>query len=734
MKKIFRIALLIIFAVLTVSATAAAIFLIVPTKLELNTKSLENNGDFIDYYDRHNNKITTVSSGFSAIDISEVSEMIKNVFIASEDKNFYRHNGLDHLGMIRAAFKNLISGKYVQGASTISQQLIKNTQLSGEKTLKRKLDEIKLTQKLEKLYSKDEILTMYLNKIYFGENRYGIESASKFYFNKSSGELDLNEATLLAATIRSPSAVNPLKNYDMAKTYQKTVLSRMLKIGYIDEKTFNETLDKNAVIYGKSDDTGSCYIKAVFNELTEELDLDPYEIRNCSVYTDFDEDLQRELENSAKNREYDEQIMVADNKTHLINAYYTTCGEILRHPASIIKPLAIYAPLIEKDVITECTVVKDEITNIDGYSPVNYKNKYYGDVTVADALKVSLNVPAVKLLNVLGVDESEKYLKKLGIPVKNAALNLAVGHIDGGVKLKQLVGAYSSFPNNGNYSPVRFIKKIVTFDERVVYEQKKEEERVFSQDTCEVITDILRECASSGTAKKLKKLGFDVAAKTGTFGNENGNSDAYTVSYTTDKTVAAWIGNADGALMDNSVTGGGKAAELNAEILGYIYKNDTPKNFDHTETITLNIDGYVLKTDGRIMLADENTPEKYVVKGLFKNSCRPVNTSTAFSSAKVDNANVSLIDKEINIVYDKPDFCKVKIYRKSENEKRLVYEGFDCVFKEILNEGTYEYSIIPIVKGKNISVSGEEITLPKVTVNSDLNHLEPLPDNWWNDE
>ena len=733
MKKIFKAFIWAILTVTTVFSVSVFVFLVIPTKTELNVKSLENTNDFTTFYDRHNNVITTSSTISGKLYADKVTTLTKQAFIASEDKRFYSHHGIDILRIIKAVFIDLKNANFSQGASTITQQLVKNTQLSGKKTISRKLKEIKLAQKMETEYTKDQILDMYLNTIYFGENRYGIESASRYYFRKSADELTLSEASLLAATIRSPSDVNPSKNTDKLKEKQKDVLNRMVRCGYISQSEAQMAFDENPTVYTETDDITSPYITAAINEVISKTDLTPYDLKNCSVYTAYDQTIQKTLYSANERISTDLQAIVIENESGFISGYYSTCGEILRSPASTIKPLAVYAPAIEKGVITQYTVINDEKTTIDGYTPTNYNDNYSGAVTAREALSLSLNVPAVKILNSIGTNYADQTLKKLGIECENTHLNLALGHTGKGVLLKTLVGGYTVFPNNGIYKTPCFVRKIVDNSGKIIYSYDEDGVEVFAPSTAAVVTDMLVECVNGGTAKKLNVLDFAVAAKTGTYGNEKGNVDAYCISYTTDKTVGVWLGNADSSYMDNSLTGGGKAALLNAIVLNDIYDDHKPEAFVYKDVKYVEIDKFALENDGKVLAATEQTPEKYRIKGLFKSDVYPNGASDYFLDPKTSDESIVVKDNSVKISYNKPDIYKVKIYRKTDEGKRLVYEGKDKTFTETVEDGRYEYSIIAFVKGAKGFVYGKEIFLPVVTTER-KERLTPFPDGWWNRE
>ena len=734
MKKLFKTSFLIILAFAIIVCLAIGLFFLIPTKTELNVKTLENTISFTSFYDRHNNEMITKTTALLPMKTDNISDLTKKAFIASEDKNFYSHHGFDIPRMIKAALVNISKGEYLQGASTISQQLIKNTQLTNKKTIERKLKEIKLAQKLESAYNKDEILNMYLNTIYFGENRYGIESASRFYFGKSADKLTLGESTLLAAAIKSPSKINPLTDLEKTRQKQSLVLTAMKNCGYINDDDIKAAKEEKITVTAKSDDRSSSYVSAALNEIESLTGLSPYELKNCRIHTGYDDKVQQIIVEREDELDCDRQAMVVDNKTLEVLGYHSTCGEISRFLASTLKPLAVYAPAVENDLITAYTVIEDKKVTIDGYSPDNYNDVYHGFVTARDALKSSLNVPAVKILNMLGTDKATATLKKMDFDISSSSLNLALGYVEKGVTLKTVVGGYAALANYGTYKKPHFINKITNTDGKILYEFKDNGTRVFSPATASIITDMLKECVLSGTGKRLNALDFDVACKTGTSGNENGNTDAYSISYTSDKTVATWLGNDDSSYMNGDVTGGGYATLDNLYILKKLYKDEKPEKFVYKDVRYVDIDKYALENDHVLLSADENTPDKYVVKGLFKDDGKPFDISTAFTRPTVSDCDIKVTGNRIEISFNKPNFYSVKIYRKDEKGKTLVYEGYADEYSDTLPDGKYEYSILPIVKGKLSECAGQEVILPTVAVGNSDERIEPLPDEWWYDE
>ena len=316
-------------------------------------------------YDETGQKVSGAGS-FQTRDIVRIDTLPKYLpaaFVNVEDKRFYRHNGFDGVGIGRAIFKNLFSGSFKQGASTISQQLIKNTHLSMEKTVARKLKEVKLTKQLERKYSKKEILETYLNTIYFGHNCYGIANAAQVYFDKPASSLSLAESALLAGLVKAPNHYSPFKNPEKAYARRKTVLQLMLA-----QKSITESEYKNAVnadlpttFYKNEAKSYAHFAIEEMDQILENLSLTS--AGRIELFTHLNPSIQTALEVSSKNRESDVSLIVLHNKSHGIQGYYSTIASGRRSPASLIKPLLVYAPAIENGIISPATLILDEKTS-----------------------------------------------------------------------------------------------------------------------------------------------------------------------------------------------------------------------------------------------------------------------------------------------------------------------------------------------------------------------------------
>lgn len=738
MKKFFRIALYVVSVVIIISLTAFIYFLAITADVKLDENKLINLNKTVSYYSRDGELLSEETENKSVTDIKHIPDYVKNAFIAVEDKRFYSHNGIDFHGLSRAMINNLKSFSFKEGASTISQQLIKNTHLTSEKTLKRKLSELKLSVDLERKYSKDEIMEMYLNTIFFGDNCFGITSASKHYFSKEPEELTINEAATLAGLIKAPSIYSPTADLQKSNLRKNIVLKAMYEQKYITKPEY--TIAKETGITAKfynSADFGYEYLaKKEFNLFVEKAG---FLSNKFKVYTYHDKKSQDILNESIEKYDCgtDKSAVVMDNKSHII-AYCSSCGDIYRPLGSTIKPLLVYAPAIETNTVSPCTILSDEKTDFGGYSPSNYNNKYYGNVSVKTSLSKSLNVCAVKLLNYTGINKSLPYIRKTDIPItdNDNSLCIALGATEKGAKLTQITAAYNVFNNSGIYNSPVCIEKIEDGNGNIIYKNKKSETKIFGDDTISVMNDMLKETVQCGTAKKMSFTDMNLYAKTGTVGNSKGNTDAYTISYSKDYIIGVWLGNANNALMDNSITGGAAPAQLSADIWKKIYDSEEkPDPIPVSKNVSEVYVDLISYKELKIEQAEDITPERYKEKFLFKNSNIPVKISTRFSSPKIKEPKSIVKHNNISIKLCLTELYDAKIYKVFDGKKICVYDSIKekdktkFIDTDILPDKNYTYTIVPYYTDGNKCYYGEEIVLPTIKTPS-IN----LGDDWWLNE
>lgn len=717
-KRFFKTILCLFFVFLT-AICAFGIYLFSPSRQAIDKSKLIKSSSSIQYLSASEKIIELGTKANERADIDSLPSYVKNAFIAVEDKRFYKHNGVDIRGMLRALKNNILSKSVKEGGSTITQQLIKNTHLTSEKTLSRKISEIKLALKMEKNYSKDEILSFYLNSIYFGEGCYGIEQASKNYFAKSARDLTISEAAALASTVKAPSVYNPKKSG--CDSRKNSVLKLMYEQGYISESEYLAS-KKEKIITKQSKDNE--YLAVCEEELFDILQISPYSTNQIKVITYLDEGAQTALTATLKDKNQGGIIM---SKYGKIKAYKIPEGDIDRPPASVIKPILVYAPAIEEGVVHLATKILDEPTNFSGYTPSNYANKYYGWVSVKEAISKSLNVPAVKVLDALGSEKAQLYARKLNIDIKENSLNIALGSYNGGVNLKTLCASYTPFLSNGYHFKPTSIKEIY-IDKKLVYKDSAQGEKVFSLGTCEIINEALKECSISGTARAIGKKNYEVCAKTGTCGNEKGNTDAYTLCYTSQDIIALRFCNADNSLMPNNLTGG-EVAKYSNKVLDLIYKDEYPTPFLKSDEVTYVNISKLAYQEGRIEIADELLPKRFIIETPVLTKYIKSLPISSLSTLSLD-CKIEVIGNKIVFYIDKNKDFFYKIEMLNGGKFIEIATSNQDVFElSNLYDGDYIFKITPFIKldeGENYY--GKEKLLPIIKIESESDFINSP---WW---
>ncbi|MEH7253683.1 PBP1A family penicillin-binding protein [Neobacillus niacini] len=526
-------------------------------------------------YDHEEKVATNVATNRTAgIKIEELPKYVPDAVVAIEDERFYQHHGFDIKGITRALFNNLFAGEITGGGSTLTQQLAKNALLSPEQTYKRKAEELFLAVKIEKVYQKDEILQMYLNQVYFGSGAWGIGNASKRYFNKPINEVTVSEAALLAGLLQSPNYLDPTKNYDVAINRRNVVLGKMKELGFINEELYtaakNEqikiTIGKGSIVERKF----PYYVDAVLNEaisrygLTQEVIL----TRGYRIYTELDQNLQTGLEKVINNKSLfpkgkGDQIvqtgsvlidpatggvlaLVGGRGEHVFRGF-NRATQLRAQPGSTIKPLAVYTPALEEGYTFNSELV-DEPTSFGDYKPENFSKTYQGKVQLYKALEESLNIPAVWLLNEIGLQKGLESLKSFGLPIEKEDNNLAIalGGMSKGISPQQLANAFSVFPNGGKRHDSHLITKIVGPTGNIIAEHDQKTTKVTSKEIADDMTSMLLNVIESGTGKNAHIPDVQLAGKTGStqlpFTDISGTKDQWMVGFTPNLVGAIWIG------------------------------------------------------------------------------------------------------------------------------------------------------------------------------------------------
>jgi penicillin-binding protein 2A len=544
------------------------------------------------------------------VDKSEIPKKVAYAFIATEDKRFEQHAGVDLWAIGRALVKDVVARSAVEGGSTITQQLAKNLFLDFDKTFFRKGTEMSIALALEENLDKDEIMALYLNRIYFGRGTYGIKAASKYYFGKSDlNQLETWEIAALAATPKAPAIYGPMGDPEKSKDRRNVVLKLMYDQGYITEAEKNKAQAMEYTPPAQKTDELLVFKDYVIREAAEKYKLEEEVIRRggYKIYTTMNVDAQRILETAFKDPKFFQKdgpeqkmqggMVIVDNKDGGIVAMsggrdYAAKGLnralVQRQPGSSFKPLIAYAPAMELQSAkyNPYTLLPDEQKSYAGYSPRNYDGVYQGEVTMMEAIRKSINAPAVWLLNEVGVAKARDFVKKMGIPLESQDNNLAIalGGLTKGVTPLAMAQAYSSFPNNGTMNTAYSIRKIVDSEENTVASVKLEKTKVMSPKTAYYMTEMLKGVVSGGTGTAAK-LNRPVAGKTGTTqldlkGLEKNNRDAWFVGYSAEWTAAVWMG------FDKTDTkhyvlpaSGSYPAALFREVMNKALTNVAPKDF-----------------------------------------------------------------------------------------------------------------------------------------------------------
>ena len=738
MKKALKIILFVFLSIIVLISGFMVYAFSVSNSVKLDESKLINLEYTTSIYDKDGEVYLEQANSKEIVTSKDIPAHVKNAFVAIEDKRFYTHNGVDYKGLFRATIKNITSFSLKEGASTITQQLIKNTHLSGKKTLKRKIQEIALAKKLEKKFSKDQILTSYLNTIYFGDGCFGISNASNRYFSKKVSDLTINEGAILAGLIKAPSTYSPTQNEEKCFNRKNVVLSCMYNQGFISNEEYLKNKEKPINLIINTEVKLKNYSYLVNNEIDKIILPQTRYQGKLKVFTYLDTTLQNNLEKELTKYDLgtDKSAIILNSNSNIL-AYSSTVGEIKRQVGSVIKPLLVYGPAIETDAVCELTPILDEKTDFNGYSPSNYGDKYYGYVSVKDSLAKSLNVPAVKLLNTVGVKKAVSYLNKTAIKVNSTDenLSLALGSTSNGSTLLDVSSSYSVFQNDGNYIKAKCISKIIDEKGKIIYKDKDEKTKVFSNETTFILNDMLHETVTSGTAKKLSLLPFTTYAKTGTVGNDLGNTDAYSISYNKDYILGVWLGNKDNSLMDNSITGGSFPTKIAYDVWNKLYINSIPpEKFSSNTVKEYLIDKISYDEDHKILLADKNTPKRYVLSGLFKSTDKINKSSKIFSRPIIENVELSVNYNRIIMQLCVKEYYDARVYKLINGKRKLIYDtntNGEKTFTDydVLENNYYEYVVVPYYEIDGKEFLGEEYFINKIKTPTKF-----VGDDWWNIE
>lgn len=547
-------------------------------------------------YDAEGNELCTMreSKDMYYVDISQIPEGLQDAFVVMEDKDFYKHKGIDFKAIIRAIIANTENDEIVQGASTITQQLAKNIFLSQEVTWERKVKEIFVARELEKKYSKKQILEFYLNNIYFANGYYGVGAAAKGYFSKEAGELSLSEQAFIAAIPNNPTRYNPLTNFDKTKERRDNILTRLYNDDYINSMNYYTAVDSEVVLsqqpVASKNNSVETYARHCATEgmmqangfvfrtnFTSDYDYEEYRrlyeesytifqqkllSGGYMVYTSIDMGLQEKLQSavddnlknytSQKDGVYEMQSSTTciDNTTGNVVAIVGSRSQELegytlnrayqsyRQPGSSIKPLIDYLPYLEKGNNPD-TIVTDEYIQ-DG--PKNADETYMGNITLRTAVSLSRNTVAWNILKEIGTRVGSSYLINQGfhkVWMDKEYNAISIGGFTYGVSTEEMAGAYATIANDGDYRRATCIVSIIDRHGKMVYDTSNRAQKIYDTEACRMMTDMLKSVVTDGTGRGAVPDNVIVAGKTGT---TNSNYDSWFCGYSAYYTVAVWQG------------------------------------------------------------------------------------------------------------------------------------------------------------------------------------------------
>ena len=592
-------------------------------------------------YDSNNNEIDRISrENRELVPIEQIPVSLQNSFIAIEDRKFRTHMGFDPMRLGKALIVNITQMRKAQGGSSITQQLAKNAFLTNERSIIRKVKEAIITVELERRYTKDEILERYLSEIYFGEGAYGVQSASKLFFNKDVSKLNLSECALLAGVPNRPEKYSPFKNLENALKRQKLVLAQMLKFGLITQSEYDEAInykikvDKGAFAQrriAKAPDFTDLVKKQVFEIFGEK---EVYE-SGLRIYTTLDLKMQDAAEQSFANSKYLKEdkdlqgaIVSIDSSNGYVKAivggkdfrsgYFNRAVSAKRQPGSSFKPFVYFTAV--KNNFPVNLMIEDSPIKIGNWEPKNYGKNYGKTMTMLEALEKSQNIATIKLLQQLSIEEVIKTAREAGITseIPNN-YTMALGTMV--ITPLELANAYAPFSNGGFRTKPIFITKVTDKAGKILYEEKSQSEKVFKPEDVALIVNMMQNVVKYGSGKAAD-IGIEQAGKTGT---TNGYTDAWFVGFTPNLVTAVFMGYDNNKPMKSGMAGGKISAPVWADYMRKIIKTTKykPAKFKFIDDSVGNSKLMFVDIDiSNGLVAD--TTSKSTRKAIFRTANMPV--------------------------------------------------------------------------------------------------------------
>ena len=583
------------------------------------------------------------------VPLDQISDTIEHALIASEDKDFYKHGGISIKSLLAALYANVLNqDATAYGGSTLTQQLVKNTLLSSNKSFLRKYQELFMAIAVDRRYSKDEILDMYLNSAFFGGSAFGVQDAAKYYFNKSPADLTLAESTMLVGILPSPNAYSPTTgNAEYAKQRQAYVLRRMVEDKYITQAEADAAA-QTQLAYAPEQQAAQSeaphFAEMVITELNKKYGEETVIRSGFRVKTSLDLDWQKQANSIVAaqtainvSRKGDSAALVAiDPKTGEIRALVGSpdwnnaeFGKInfatnARQPGSSFKPI-YFTKALEQKLITPATIIRDEATDFGGYKPNNYDFRFRGDISVRNALSQSLNIPAVKVMEKVGVNTALSTAKSLGITTldktsSDYGLALALGA--GEVTPLQMTNAYAVFANQGKqFDPTTLVSVDNKFGKNI-YTHKPANKKVMSSEASFLISDVLSDnTARAPTFGSSLTTSRKAAVKTG---STDDNRDAWTIGYTPTVAVGVWVGNHANEIMSSG--GSAMAGPIWRKMMEVAYKDVADEAFVQPSSVSQV--SVCRGTEKRAIYSGSNTYKEFFISGTIPTeTCNSTDTT-----------------------------------------------------------------------------------------------------------
>jgi penicillin-binding protein 1A len=578
------------------------------------------------------------------VPLASIPLYLTAALVATEDRKFYRHSGVDLKGIARAIIKDIEAGQFIEGASTITQQLAKTLFLTPHKSIVRKIKEAILAFQLERRYTKDEILGLYLNQVYFGSGAYGVQSAAEIFFGKSVQDLSLAECALIAGLPKSPSRYSPLVNKDLARQRRDTVLNQMFTMGIISEAEYHQAIEEKIHLKDRNKNLNRApyFVEYVQKKLEELLGAANLYKGGLSIYTTLDFKLQEAAQkavsdglNELEKRMDQNNIQPADPQAALISLDIKSGGILTmvggknyvespfnrataarRQPGSAFKPI-IYAYAIEQGfaqnkMILDAPVVFKGAEQGRDWRPENFSQKYLGEITLRKALVISQNIPTVRLIEMLGSLSVAQFAHRLGIESNLAPdLSLALGTSE--VSLINLTAAYAVFPREGKWIEPFGVIAVADHRGRIVWSAKPPKRLVMSRAGAAIITNMLEGVVLEGTGRQAMTLKTAVAGKTGTTNNYN---DALFVGFSPAVATGVWVGRDSDDTLGDKETGAKAALPIWIQFMRTALAGGSSQQFDLPDNVSK-----VMMDPQTGMLAPHESKE--AVMALFKKGTEP---------------------------------------------------------------------------------------------------------------